>query len=316
MSACIVSAPRVRVQWVDTARCLAMFFIMWMHAGGGPAWLGRPVGGAICLFFVMAGYFMPRAAGACARRALRLGLAWLLWSLLSFSLFILVKPDLQWTWGKVFGWGTSAYNVPLWFLRNLALYQLIIAALAALRVFPRYNWLILVLLVSFSWAAEPRQHMGIRFDWMQAVMLGYCLRCVPLEAFGRWLAQNALPLLCCMGVMFLQRAYYPDVLAYFGRSTYGCSLPLESLSYAVLYCLVGLGIERMLPRISRVLAAAGSCMLFIYAAHSLLYAPVYCFKLHGFYDIWAPVVGIALLTLLGLWLFRRFPRVMALLCAR
>ncbi len=293
-----------------------MFFIMWMHAGEAPGWLGKPVGGGICLFFAMAGYFMPREAGKCAWRALKLGLAWLLWSLISLGLFLLVNPDLQWTWEKVFGWGTSAYNVPLWFLRNLTIFQLIIAALAALRILPRYNWLVFVLLLSFSWAAEPRQHLGLRFDWIQAVMLGYCLRCVSLESICLWLRRNTPALLIGIAILHAQLTWYPDVLKHFGISGYSCSLPLDSLSYAVLYCLVGIAMEQYLPRLARPLATAGGCMLFTYAAHSLLYAPVYCFKLHGFYDVWIPFAGLIILTAMGTWLTRKCPRTMRLLCAK
>lgn len=293
-----------------------MFFIMWMHAGDGPGWLGKPVGGAICLFFIMAGYFMPRNAEKCARRALKLGLAWLLWSLISWGLFLLVRPELQWTWEKVFGWGTSAYNVPLWFLRNLTVYQLIISALAGMRVFPRFNWLVLVLLISFHWAAEPRQHEGLRFDWMQAVLLGYCLRAVSVASIQHWLRSNSLAIIGCIILMHMQRAWHPDVLEYFDISTYGCSLPMTSLSYAIIYCLAGIYIEQFLPRISYALATAGAGMLFIYAAHSLLYAPIYNYKIHGFYDIWAPVVGLTILGSLGTWLTRRYPRAMRLLCAK
>lgn len=310
------TAPRARVAWIDAARCIAMFFILWMHTGEGPDWLGKPVGGAICLFFILAGYFMPREAGKCARRALKLGMAWLLWSCISFALFLLVRPELQWTWEKVFGWGTSAYNVPLWFLRNLTIYQLIIAALAALRVFPRYNWLVLVLLISFHWAAEPRQHEGLRFDWMQAVLLGYCLRCVPPGTIQRWLQSHAAAIIACIVLMYLQRAWHPDVLEYFDISTYGCSLPMTSLSYAVIYCLAGIYTERFLPRCSPALTMAGACMLFIYAAHSLLYAPIYNYKIHGFYDIWAPIGALVILTTAGTWLMRKCPRIANALCAK
>lgn len=315
-SATTIHSASGRIAWVDIARCVAMFFIMWMHTGEGPDWLGKPVGGAICLFFAMAGYFMPREASKCAKRALKLGLAWLLWSFLSFGLFLLVRPELQWTWEKVFGWGTSAYNVPLWFLRNLAIYQLIIAALAALRIFPRYQWLLLVLLISFHWAAEPRQHEGLRFDWMQAVLLGYCLRCAPLESIQNWLSRHTIAILACIALMHMQRAWHPELLEYFDISTYGCSLPMVSLSYAVIYCLAGIYLSRFLPHITRPLATAGGCMLFIYAAHSLLYAPLYNYKIHGFYDVWAPVLGISILTILGTWLTRKCPQAMRLLCAK
>lgn len=295
---------------------MAMFFIMWLHAGTAPGWLGRPVGGGICLFFLMAGYFMPRDARACAVRALRLGLAWLLWSLITFGLYLAVWDSLQWSWARVFGWQQAAYNAPLWFLRNLALYQLLIAGAAALKWLPRHSVLITVMFAGFTFAAEPRQHEALRFDWMTAVLLGYCLRAFSLEAIRAWLCRHAAVLTCCVAVLLLQRELYPLWLKYLGIGGYRCSLPIASLGYAVLFCLAAIGVESRLPRVARCTATAGTCMIFIYAAHSLLYAPIYYWDIHGWYDVWAPLAALPILTVAARALRRHFPRVMRLLCTR
>ena len=83
-----MSATR-RAEWVDCSRLLAMFFIIWLHANAAPGWVGKVVGGAIALFFLLAGYFLPAAVGKVMERTGRLALAWGLWSLMSV-LFLLV----------------------------------------------------------------------------------------------------------------------------------------------------------------------------------------------------------------------------------
>lgn len=309
-------SPRTRVAWVDSARCLAMFFIMWLHVGGAPFWMGRPVGGGICLFFLLAGYFMPREAGKAARRALWLGLAWLLWSLITLGLYLLTDSNLQWSWEKVFGWGMAAYNTPLWFLRNLTVYQLIIAGLAALHLLPRCNWLLLVLIASFTYVNQPAQHEGMRFDWMTAVMLGYCLRSIPLGSIEQWLTRHVWYVLAAIILLLVQREVYPFIARAQGLSYYRCSLPVVQLSYAVLLCLTAIGIARYLPKLNNLLATAGSCMMFTYVAHSMLFAPIYFFDLPRWCGFAYSAAGIALLT----WVYRLlagcFPRAMAVLTAK
>lgn len=305
-----------RVAWVDSARCLAMFFIMWLHVGHAPSWIGVPVGGGICLFFVLAGYFMPREAGKAARRALALGLAWLLWSAITLGLYMLVQPHHPIEWARVFGYGQAAYNTPLWFLRNLTLYQLAIAALAALHLLPRANWLVLALLAGFTYVREPSQHEGLRWDWMMAVMLGYCLRSTGLHTLEQWLRQHAGYVLAAILLLLLQREYYPLLAEWQGLEYYRCSLPVVQLCYALLMCYAAMGLARFLPRLNNWLAIAGSSMMFTYAAHSLLYAIIYHYNLPRWCGFAYAAAGIALLTWCAGRLHALLPRVMKLLTAR
>lgn len=309
-------SPRQRVTWIDSARCLAMFFIMWLHVGEAPFWMGRPVGGGICLFFLLAGYFMPREASRAAKRALGLGLAWLLWSLITFGLYLLTTPELEWTWNKVFGWEVAAYNTPLWFLRNLTIYQLIIAGLAAVHLLPRCNWLLLALLAAFTYVNEPAQHEGLRFDWMSAVMLGYCLRSVPLNSIEQWLTRHVWYILAAIVLLLVQRELYPLLVKSQGLSYYRCSLPVAQFSYAVLISLTAIGISRLFPRFNALLATAGSCMMFTYVAHSILYGPIYYLNLPRWCGFAYAAGGIALLTWIYLILAKHFPRLMRILTAK
>lgn len=307
---------RPRVAWVDSARCLAMYFILWLHVSEGQEWLHQLIPGALCLFFVLAGYFMPASPSKAVRRALRLGLAWVLWSLVTLAFFLWLKWPFSFTWAAVFGWDGEALNTPLWFLRNLFLFQLIVAGLAALRVLPRYNWLVFLLLCGFSWADEPPQHVGLRFDWLPAVLGGYCLKRWPLDAIRLFLLRHAGVLVAAVLVLALQNNLYPLWLHQQGIEDYGCSLPLAPLGIALLFCLAAMALEHFLPRLNALLAAAGAGLMFTYAAHYILYTPVYhqCWpKAYGWLYALAALV---ILSLLCRWLQRRCPRLLAVLIAR
>lgn len=293
-----------------------MLPILWLHAGDAPDVLSRPVGGAICLFFVLAGYFMPRQAGACAKRAAKLALAWLLWSLISWVLYCLASSEKTWTWPQVFGWGTAALNTPLWFLRNLFLYQLIFAGMMRLHLLPRYDWLWLVLLAGCCYAAEPPQHECLRFDWMIFLALGFCLRRLDLETLRERLVRNALPLLLVAVLWHTQWHVYPDWLSTHGLAVHQCGLRPEALMWALFYVLSGIAAERFFPRTAAVLAMGGESMIFCYAAHSLLYAPLYACDIRFLWNIWVPLLVMPLLVMLQRLLRAHAPRLDRLLCAK
>lgn len=305
-----------RAVWVDAARCLAMVSIIWMHSGESPTWLIEPVGGSICLFFVLAGRFMPSAPGQLAARTLRLALAWLLWSLISWGLFILAQPEEPWSLARAFGIGEAAYNTPLWFLKDLCIFQLLMAGLMWLRVLPRYKWLLLVLLAGFAYAAEPAQHVGLRFDWMPALLLGYCLQGISPGQLRERISSHAPALVVAGVVLLLQQEYYPALLQHFGIRSYTCSLPLASLAYALGYLLLGMAAENLLPKLAGGMARCGSCMLFIYAGHSLAYAPFYPFPLPLFVRLALMLLVMIALTCLCIALQKLCPRVARLLTAK
>lgn len=293
-----------------------MLPILWLHAGDAPDVLSLPVGGAICLFFVLAGYFMPRQAGACAKRAAKLALAWLLWSLISWGLFCLAAPGESWTWQQVFGWREAALNTPLWFLRNLFIYQLVFAGMQLLHLLPRYDWLWLALLAGCCYAAEPSQHECLRFDWMIALALGFCLRHYDLESLHTHLSRFALPLLVLAALWHAQWHCYPDWLRAHGLASHCCGLPIAPLTWALFYLLLGIATTHFLPRLATTAALGGKSMIFCYAAHSLCYAPLYAYDIHFLWNLWAPILILPLLTLIHRFLSTHCPHLVRLLCAK
>ena len=176
-----MSCGTARAHWVDCARTLAMFCIVWLHANAAPAGLGQVVGGAITLFFLLAGYFLPVQAGKALVRTARLALAWLLWSLLSLGLMAATAPDFEFSWQRCVGWGVAAYNTPLWFLKTLLAYQLVAVGLLALRFLPRFCWVAVLVLMLCSYTSAPAQYAAVRFDYLWVFLLGLALKQVPLQ---------------------------------------------------------------------------------------------------------------------------------------
>lgn len=302
-----------RLPWVDAARCLAMLPIIWMHAGAAPSWSGRLVGGSLFLFFLLAGYFMPRRPQDMLKRAGKLLLAWGLWSLIAAALYYAVDPATPIRWQKVVGWGEDAYNTPLWFLRSLAAYYLLTALAGALRLLPRYGWLLLILFVGFAYHVDAPQQHTLRFDWYWVLLLGHCLRAVPPAVMEAKILRHRSVLTVAAVAALCQ----PSLLhALFGEAA-ECSLPVHAAAYALLCFLAAVACVRRLPRLGRGMARIGSGMVFVYVTHSFFLAPFYMgYDLTVAWNLWVPFVLLPLLSLSGLWLNRHFPRTMKILTAR
>ncbi len=307
--------PRHRETWVDAARCIAMFFVIWLHTGKSPEYNEELVGGALCLFFIFAGYFVPRQAGRCAARALGMLWLWVIWSLLSAGLYMLFKQGGVWSWARFVGWGESAYNPPLWFLRNLVVYQLLAAGMLALQLLPRHCWLVVAFLASLAYTCEYSQHITLRFDWMMVFMLGFALRqAVDLVSLSRWLRENSVVLTVACVLLLVQIHALPVLGAALDMAVYTCSLPVKSLDYCILYSLIAMCLVRWLPRVAESMAQAGRSMIFCYITHSIVLAVFYCYpQLNFARNVWVPVLLLAVLTWLYGFLNRLFPRAMRFL---
>ncbi|MBR3944578.1 MAG: hypothetical protein IKK15_05730, partial [Akkermansia sp.] len=229
--------------------------------------------------------------------------------------YMLTKQGAVWSWERLVGWGVGAYNTPLWFLRNLAVYQLLAAGMLALRLLPRHAWLTVALLASFAYTCEHSQHITLRFDWMVAFMLGCALRTsVEMESLSRWLRENALALVVAGGLLLVQIHALPALGDALDMAVRLCSLPVESLAYTILYSLAAMALVRWLPRMAAAMAASGRCMIFCYITHSIGLAVFYNYPQIDFAcNFWVPVLLLAVLT----WLYgvfnRFFPRAMRFL---
>lgn len=306
-----------RAEWVDTARTLGMFFIVWLHADAAPWWTGKVVGGAIALFYLLAGYFLPATAGQVLRRTGRLALAWGLWSLLSLVFLLVFKPYTDISWQRAVGWGVAAYNTPLWFLKTLVAYQLVIAGLLALRLLPRYSWVLVVFLALCSYTTSPSQHLSVRFDYLWIFLLGFSARTVTPETVQVYVRRNWWMLQLVVLGVFVQPECLEDFADYADVSWRHCNLPLWNLAFMAQFLLLGVLLDWWWPKLAGGLASCGRWMLFIYAGHSYLLSPLYQWEeLRWCWNVWVPLVVLPLMTVAARALWRLWPRAMSLLQAR
>ncbi len=311
-----MSSASNRAEWVDCARTLAMFFIIWLHADAAPVWVGKVVGGAIALFFLLAGYFLPSAVEQVLRRTGRLALAWCAWSLLSLIFLLVFKPYVEIEWQKVLGWGVAAYNTPLWFLKTLIAYQLVAAILIAAGILPRYGWILVVFLALCSYTTSPSQHLSIRFDYLWIFMLGFSVRGVSLDAACSYIWKNGVVLVLVVAGAFLQPEILEEYADWRDVSWRHCNLPLKNLAFMVSFLLAGVALVKSLPRIAGQLAVCGRWMLFIYAGHSYLLSPLYCCEdIRWAWNIWVPVLILPVMVGIGRMMTRMMPAAMRVLQA-
>ena len=294
-----------------------MFFIIWLHADAAPWWVGKVVGGAIALFFLLAGYFLPVGAGQVMRRTGRLALAWGAWSMLSVLFLLIAKPYVDISWQRVVGWQVAAYNTPLWFLKTLVAYHLVVALLQAVHLLPRYSWVLVVFLVLCSYTTSPSQHLSVRFDYLWVFLLGFAAKNVALETMFRYVRSNSWVLLLAVVGVFLQPQWLEEYADMVDASWRHCNLPLWNLAFMSLFLLVGVAMVGALPRVAAVLASCGRWMLFIYAGHSYLLSPLYRYEeIRWAWNVWVPVLVLPLMVMIARGLTRFVPRTMALLQAR
>lgn len=109
------AGQRRRAAWVDAARVLGIFFICQVHSAAAPGNL-MVSAGALCMFFVLAGYFNAgKAFGVALRRSLLFIAGYSFWSILGNGL----SHD-----GVDFSLGSMAHSLvyapfPMWFIKYL-----------------------------------------------------------------------------------------------------------------------------------------------------------------------------------------------------
>ncbi len=309
-------APKSRAIWIDVSRAIAMFFIMWLHTRNAPVAIHGAVGGGIALFFLLAGYFMPREAAPCAKRAIKLAYTWVIWMIIP-SLFY-IWGGMDWEWQRGLGWGVGAYNAPMWFLRNLVIFQLMMAGLIAIRFLPKYAVPFAITLACCAYFTEWAQHITICFDYLMVVALGFCLRSIKLGSIYNYLQKNMLILAAMALIILLQ----PELIRELGLTwdvKYRIpNIPVRMMAYTLLMLLSGIAIAKYLPRIAEPIAVVGRCMLFIFVAHSLVYG--YMIYLESlFFDsipldgFWTPLWVMPLMAWIYLKLQKHCPKLAKLL---
>lgn len=288
-----------------------MFIIMWLHVGYAPEGLGEWVGGGICLFFLLAGYFLPRDTSKLARRAMGFTLAWIIWTAITTFIyyFFVWRMKVIPTWPDILGIGGAAWNTPLWFLRNLAVFSLIFAALSAVKILPKYKWLCLIAMLAFSYVAEPHQHETLRFDWMRVMMLGFCLRDFSLQKLHEAVLRHPLPIIATAAVIWAQPYLWERILTGHGLTYTPTSLPMSNLAVCIMMLTASALFCHKYPKAGDFIARTAPAMMFIFVSHGLFYILcAYPFEFHPWAAALVPLAVLPLLTVLWLTIKKYFPR--------
>ncbi len=306
-----------------------MFFIMWLHARTHPEWLPTPVGGGICFFFLTAGYFLPRNTIDCARRTLQLTIAWLIWSWATTILVMIFDPTASFEWSRVFGINVAAYNTPLWFLRNLLIFQAIFLLLMCLRILPGAALSVCLICLVWPYDLNGQQHINLLFNWMMAFSAGFALAYFKLsriDAHMLRLLYVLVPLAAflisvdAMEYGFIEMALFSYAWGA-GEHPFVFSLkliPFTSLGFALSFIIVAFLLVTLLPKLAHYVAIIGRNMMFIYAGHTILYGFQIGLDQQLFGGmlgdgIWLPIVAMLVLAAASEALCRYCPSAMAFL---
>ena len=263
-----------RVAWVDAARVLGIFLICQAHSAAAPGNLIVSAG-AICLFFVLAGYFNAgKTFGGALRRSLLFLWGYALWSILDSALS---------RNGVDFSLGSMAHSLvyapyPMWFIK----YLIVLLPLGSL-ISRLPQWVKAALaagLLVCTYSVEPvldtvpltseRMEYATNFP-SYALFLYLCgdmLRVVPLQELPRRLFpvlwRHARWALLCSGVMLAAvvvaahhvPASLPD--------------PMALVCMAWLLLLFPYALERICPRLTALVAAAGPAVFLVYMCNALV----------------------------------------------
>lgn len=257
-----------RLEWVDTARIPAMLFVIIQHIPLVCPWNDSPLTSSLAFFMLLAGYFAgPRLAaspqvwsGYAGRRVVKLMGPYLAWNAIYLAGMLVTGeeslPATLTEWAHVFGLGHEPLLVPLWFIRDLAVFMivgsflvrgpcwvLVAAALAGLCFLP----------VGAGGEFWPKPHMFGNF------CLGMLAASVP-GLPGRW---KALPI----GFHFGLVAFYFCLAGY---SAYADGVVYGPLTVPGILALLSMGI--LLDRLPcrRMLQTCSRGTFFIFCFHTFV----------------------------------------------
>ena len=262
-----------RVAWVDAARVLGMFFICQVHSAAAPGNLIVSAG-AICLFFVLAGYFNAgKAFGAALRRSLLFLWGYALWSILDSELS---------RNGVDFSIGTMAHSLvyapfPMWFIKYLIVLLPLGSLLSRL---PQWGKAVLAVgLLVCTYSVEPvLETVPLTYERMESAtnfpsyamflyLCGDMLRAVPLQELPRRLFpvlwRHARWALLCSGAMLAA------VVVAVHHVPASLPDPMALVCIAWLLLFFPYALERICPRLTSLVAAAGPAVFLVYMCNAL-----------------------------------------------
>lgn len=268
------AGQRRRVAWVDAARVLGIFFICQVHSAAAPGNL-MVSAGALCMFFVLAGYFNAgKTLGVALRRSLLFIAGYSFWSILGNGL----SHD-----GVDFSLGSMAHSLvyapfPMWFIKYLIVLLPLGSLLSRL---PQWGKAVLAVgLLVCTYSVEPvLENVPLTYERMESAtnfpsyalflyLCGDMLRAVPLQELPRRLFpvlwRHARWALLCSGVMLaavVVAAHHVPALS---------PDPMALVCMAWLLLFFPYALERICPRLTSLVGAAGPAVFLVYMCNALV----------------------------------------------
>ena len=265
---------RRRAAWVDAARALGIFFICQAHSAAAPGNLVASAG-ALCMFFVLAGYFNAgKTLKASLRRSLLFIAAYSFWSILENGL---THNGVDFSIGSMVH--SLAYApFPMWFIKYLIVLLPLGCLVSRLRY--RVKLVLAAVLLVCAYTVEPvLETVPLTYERMESAcnfpsyvlflyLCGDLLRAVPLpELPGRLfpvLWRHGRCAMLCSGVMVAAMVVASH------HVTANLQDPVLLLGVAWLLLFFSHSLSSCLPRLAAYAAAAGPAVFLVYMCNALV----------------------------------------------
>lgn len=297
-----------RYEWIDNARIVAAFLIMYVHW----RWrMGIPgsndyetlrsfvhfsnLHGRVAFFLILAGYFLGRSATwkKALDRFFWLFVPYTLWNLIIYFSARAVGQPAE-SFADIFGLGhlfysngpaidpsvTFPYIVPSWFLRDIMLLSLVTPLLAKLK--PFLVFIILLCSSTSSLNLPFQQSLILNPTTCIFYCLGVCLSSFKIDDIYRLLSSKFTPV--WLMLIVTATAYSIYSITYFGHEEKATLFGMLIGSLMIAYS--GILVEKHLPRISKFVAPCGPACFLVFMLHHPILTAIRTYAPASFVDSW------------------------------
>lgn len=270
-------ALKKRVAWVDLIRVLALFIILWKHASM-PEWLDIPTTASVFVYFLLAGYFCRLDSRSIWLRAWRILRTYAVWMLIALplacgGLWSAYREGgdrfLTYAYECFIGSPDPVADGPLWFLKELFVFQCVLAAASWIGPARTMAGCAVVFLLARGYVSDSMHYYSYALNAIPFFAGVVCSR-FSLQEAESWFRGVRWPVAAIMVAViasFLWISYdagIADAQGYIGIRAFYFLICAGAFCAAVELC-------RWFPKACAWLASYGSLVMFIYAGHMLMF---------------------------------------------
>lgn len=295
-SSLITSKASCRVGWVDSARVLAMFFVMYSHVVSYGLHFKQfhMAGGSVAVFFLLAGYFSRyKSFDHYLKRLMSLVAFYVFYCYITLFVFEL---DYIEGWESFLWYLKTPKGTVMWFMYDLIFASLFIPVLGKMPVWLKGIMAIILLVYGMNqFRPFNTLHISVNFYFAMGLFVaGNSFAHKSLDGISRTMT----------GHRFGVPTWIPFVLGWFILSTV-CAISITNwvgvpAGLGVWLVVWGMfavahGMERFWPRIHSLLAVAGPSVIFMYGAHFIVFRVYHGVAFHYFDNANCPLLDYALI---------------------